>query len=250
MGSYNFKELYQLLKNPKRALRFADKRSRKKLIELYHERRGKFRTKYDLTHLTQSESQEVIGPIQDDEALFLYSIVRGMRLSRILEVGGLRGYSAVNFLKALEKSKKAVLYTVDLNKVRKISENHKVITKDIRDLTREDLDNEPIDLIFFDCHNFDAQILAYKRLLRKGLITDRTILALHDTNLHPRKYTESSYKISSGYVHQKAERMMVNYFKKLGYDVFSLHTDMKIHDSKFPFRHGISICSKFQKLRV
>ena len=30
---------------------------------------------YDLTHLTQPENQNVSGPIQDDEALFLYSII-------------------------------------------------------------------------------------------------------------------------------------------------------------------------------
>ena len=30
--------------------------------------------------------QWVVGPIQDDEALLLYSIVRGMRLQTILEV--------------------------------------------------------------------------------------------------------------------------------------------------------------------
>ena len=55
---------------------------------------------YDLTHLTQNENQRVLGPIQDDEALFLYSIIRGCRLERILEIGGLNGYSARNFLKA------------------------------------------------------------------------------------------------------------------------------------------------------
>ena len=30
---------------------------------------------YDLAHLTQPENQNVSGPIQDDEALFLYSII-------------------------------------------------------------------------------------------------------------------------------------------------------------------------------
>lgn len=41
-------------------------------------------------------------PLQDDEALFLYSIVRGLRLSSVLEIGGLRGYSALNFLQAMQ----------------------------------------------------------------------------------------------------------------------------------------------------
>ena len=58
--------------------------------------------KYDLSHLTQSEDQNVGGPVQDDENLFLYSIIRGCRLSRILEIGGLDGYSAKNFLQAMD----------------------------------------------------------------------------------------------------------------------------------------------------
>ena len=59
---------------------------------------------YNFTHLTQNYQQNVWGPIQDDEALFLYSIIRGSRLTRILEIGGLHGYSGLNFLKANFKS--------------------------------------------------------------------------------------------------------------------------------------------------
>ena len=74
--------------------------------------------KYDLSHLSQPENQNVSGPIQDDEALFLYSIIRGCRLERILEIGGLSGYSAKNFLQALSFSKDGIL-----NIKRSISQN-------------------------------------------------------------------------------------------------------------------------------
>jgi predicted O-methyltransferase YrrM len=60
---------------------------------------------FDLSHLVQPRSQAVGGPIQDDEALLLYAIVRVMRLRTILEIGGLDGYSARNFLKAVGKFK-------------------------------------------------------------------------------------------------------------------------------------------------
>lgn len=39
--------------------------------------------------------------MQDDEALLLYAVVRGMRMSRVLEIGGLSGYSTKNFLQAM-----------------------------------------------------------------------------------------------------------------------------------------------------
>ncbi len=62
--------------------------------------------KYDLSHLIQNENQDVWGPIQDDEALFLYGLIRTARIKTILEIGGLNGYSSMNFLKALDFSKK------------------------------------------------------------------------------------------------------------------------------------------------
>ncbi len=52
--------------------------------------------------------------MQDDEALLLYSVVRGMRLSRVLEIGGLSGYSAKNFLQAMEPMQ-GVVYTVGMH---------------------------------------------------------------------------------------------------------------------------------------
>ena len=64
---------------------------------------------YDLSHLTQPDDQVVVGPVQDDEALLLFALVRCMRLRRILEVGGLDGYSARNFLRAMGRG--GTLYT-------------------------------------------------------------------------------------------------------------------------------------------
>lgn len=48
-----------------------------------------------------------VPPLQDDEALLLYSVVRGLRFSSVLEIGGLRGYSAHNFLQAMEPTQGA-----------------------------------------------------------------------------------------------------------------------------------------------
>ena len=143
---------------------------------------------YDLSHLTQSPEQNVIGPIQDDEALFLYALIKCMRLKNILELGSLAGYSAINFLKAIPNDGK--LYTVDINYINNITENHKHIQKDCRFLTSKDIDSN-VDLIFFDCHMYDEQIAAFNNLNENKIINNKTILALHDTNLHPRKFTSS-----------------------------------------------------------
>lgn len=205
---------------------------------------------YNLSHLTQDASQHVAGPIQDDEALFLYSIIKGMRLTRILEIGGLSGYSAKNFLQAMDNVD-GILYTVDINHVPTLASNHKVIIKNAIHLTKEDVDDKPIDLIFFDCHDM-IQMDIYRYFLENNIINDKTIIALHDTNLHyPPHHVIGRYlEKEGGYVHQPVERQMVNMFKELGYNVFNLHTTKDKHSDAFPYRHGVSICQKSEFLNV
>jgi len=204
---------------------------------------------YDLTHLTQSEDQKVLGPIQDDEALFLYSIIRGCRLTRILEIGGLSGYSAKNFLQALSFNKEGVLYTCDINPVPTLAENHKVIIKNALHLSINELDNKPLDLIFFDCHDI-VQMDIYYKFVKNNIINDNTILALHDTNLHypPFNVWGNYIEKENGYAHQPVERDMVNKFKNLGYDIFGISTNQTKHNADFPFRHGVTVCKKFKHL--
>lgn len=203
---------------------------------------------YPLDHLTQPQSQIVSGPIQDDEALFMYSIIMGKRINRVLEVGGLFAYSSNNFLKAMTFVN-GTLYTVDINPVSKLADNHKVIEKNVLDLTSEDVDSIPLEFVFFDCHDM-VQMDMYHHFLQNGIINDDTILALHDTNLHYQPYsnTGSPVKNEYGLAHQPVERTMVNEFKKLGYDIFLLHTTYDKHHKDFPYRHGIAICQKFKPL--
>jgi hypothetical protein len=206
---------------------------------------------YNLSHLSQPDHQKVFGPIQDDEALFLYSIIRGNRLSRILEIGGLSGYSANNFIEALKynNSPENVVYTVDFNQVPVLASNHKVLIKNALHLTLEDVDNKPLDLIFFDCHDM-VQMKIYKNFIDNGIINDTTMLVLHDTNLHYAPYQMFGPFVAEGggYAHQPVERLMVNLFKDLGYDIFSISTDASKHNDEFPVRHGLTVCQKFKKL--
>jgi len=205
--------------------------------------------KYDLSHLTQPEHQRVIGPIQDDEALFLYSIIRGNRMKRIFEIGGLSGYSGKNFIQALSYCDDGILYTCDINPVPKLSNNHRLLIKNALNISIDDVDNLPLDLIFFDCHDL-VQLDVYKNFINNKIINDNTILALHDTNLHysPFNVRGEYIKQDDGYAHQPVERKMVNYFKDDGYDIFSISTDKSKHDTSFPFRHGVTVCKKFKKL--
>ena len=204
---------------------------------------------YDLTHLTQNEEQAVIGPIQDDEALFLYSLVRCTRISRILEVGGLNGYSAQNFIKALGP-RPGMVYTIDLEPVEQQGENHRCLQKDAQLINAEDVDGQPLDLVFFDCHELIVQMELFWRLRDCKIITDDTVLALHDTGLHSSDFVGWAYEIPEGWVHQPVERQMVNIFKDLGYDVLTVGAKRDTSCEDLPFRHGLTICKKHTYLNT
>jgi predicted O-methyltransferase YrrM len=204
--------------------------------------------RYDLSHLTQDDTQRVLGPIQDDEALFLYALIRGNRMSRVLELGGLTGYSASNFLAAL--GCRGMLYTVDVNPVPVLASNHIVIVKNALDLESTDVGSQPLDLVFFDCHDM-VQMQVFERFLELGLITDETVLALHDTNLHypPFQVWGPFVAAEGGFAHQPVEREMVNLLRARGYDCFSIRTTKERHSEAFPFRHGLTVCQRFRTMK-
>lgn len=203
---------------------------------------------YDLGHLTQPDSQEVSGPIQDDEALFFFALIRVMQLKRILEIGGLQGYSARNFCAAV--GAKGIVFTVDIQPVPAKAPNHVTIQKDARSLAADDIGREPIDLVFFDCHDYKVQFDCYHHFRREQIVTDDTVLAFHDTNLHPTQTVHWAYPTEEGWVHQDAERRMVNDFKRMGYDIFALNTSMKSHGPHLPYRHGVTVAKKFKPFFV
>ena len=205
---------------------------------------------YDLNHLIQSDDQAVSGPIQDDEALLLYAIVRVCMVKNIVEIGGLDGYSAVNFLSAISNSD-GRLFTIDLNSVIQKAPNHFVIQKDIGEVGVVDLLYTKIDLVFFDCHNYESQMKFYHNMIENKLIDEDTIIALHDTNLHPNKNCDWAYRIGEGWIHQPVERMMINELAtNYGYHAVNFHTKMEKHGDNLPFRHGVSILSKYKILSL
>jgi hypothetical protein len=204
---------------------------------------------YNLSHLTQPSDQKVSGPIQDDEALLFFALVRVMRMRRVLEVGGLGGYSAKNFCEAV--GSRGVVYSVDFEPMPKVAENLVVLTKDARDVTPADLDNQPVDLVFWDCHAYEAMLSLHHRLVRGGIITDRTLHAFHDTNLFPQPQSEgSAYEVEGGWRFCPPESQMCNDFKAMGYDVLHFGTRREDHGPDLPYRCGLSFAAKWKPLEL
>lgn len=216
--------------------------------------------RYNLQHLTQDDAQNKPGAIQDDEALLLFALIKVTRIKRIVEFGGVWGNSAKNFCEAVCAGSNyydGMVYTVDWGVEGETpiqGGNHVVITKNVADITPEDLDNEPIDLLFFDCHAYEASLCAFQNLRRAGIITDKTIFAFHDTNLLPNEmalgYPNISYEVEGGWRFCPPESQLVNDFKEMGYDIINLHTNADVHNPSFPYRCGLSIARKFKPLEL
>lgn len=197
---------------------------------------------YDLSHLTQ-DTQNVNGPIQDDEAVFLFGLIRSCAVNRILEIGGLDGYSARNFCAAAPQG---MVYTCDVKCVPTVADHHKVITLDVDDLMPEHVDNQPLDLIFMDCHSWNMfRILSS---LEK-LINRETIFAVHDTNNYYRSL-ETGIPLDAPWVHKAdvPERTFVNHMRGLGYEAFSIRTTAERHSDYFRIRRGLTILQKQELL--
>jgi predicted O-methyltransferase YrrM len=64
-----------------------EKQDLKNKIETYEKNGIQSKSKYDLSHLTQDEAQISMGPIQDDEALLLYALVKVIRPKTVVEFG-------------------------------------------------------------------------------------------------------------------------------------------------------------------
>ena len=138
------------------------------LIDSSNVQMNSVKFKYDLSHLNQN-TFIVSGPIQDDEALVLYGLIKTIRPKTVIECGMGHGYSTVNILKALDED--ARLFTFDIEIKDKNSpafndKRFKFITKSQSKFEQSDIENKVIDFVYLDnghyfdvmCDRFNAKV--------------------------------------------------------------------------------------------
>ena len=209
-------------------------------------------TGYSLNHLRYFRDSE-IGPIQRDEALLLYAIVKMVDPKTIVEFGFYKGHSAINFLKAM--SADAKLYSYDMSDTAKqLSEKiedsrFKFIFKSQTEFAHSDVDNRMIDLAFFDAaHDFQLNVATFEKLM--GSLSARALIVVHDTgawygDFKGLKTPQGHFlngSASSGYIHQPGERAFVNYIREnmKDFDQIHMHSTSK-------FRHGMTVLQRNAK---
>ena len=205
----------------------------------------------DVSHLgLQRVEQDVIGPMQDDESLLLFALVRTSHVRRVLEIGGLHGESAMNFLRALKHKQRAVVYTIDRNRVDKIEMRHIPIQKDALKFTPADIGNEPVDLLLLDCHALRAQQHLVQALFNHNLLSKGAYIVLHDTGLHHGQFFKADPMLglhpwptndSEYFIHQAVERQLGTWIaEKYAWQRLSFHDDSPTGTPQ-KFRHGLTV---------
>lgn len=204
-------------------------------------------TTYQIDHLQQDSSQAVWGPLQDDESFLLMGLIQISRIKRVLcfssEGPGHSSILRTSVLRAMGEG--GVLYTADRVPADQDGEGHKVVLKLPSEVIPEDVDNLPLGMVVFDYLNLEECSLAFHRLTNSGMIDVKTLLVVHNTNLHYRNLEEKGH---SGVVHCPYAREMVNELADNGYHVVNFGTSQADHGPDFPFRHGLTACQKYRRL--
>ena len=224
----------------------------KKIIALLNETFNKKenKIKYDLTHLVK-DSQFVFGPIQDDEALFLFGIVKAIRPKIVVEFGFSYGFSSMNFLKALDNDEKTRLFSYDIKNLNTKAFAHtdkrfKFYLKSQAEFNTSDILNMPIDIVYFDNgHHFDVNVEAFQRVMNQ--ISPTGLIIVHDTGLHLNETKQCSCDFEGycGGAHQIDERIFINWI----YDNYPEWQIIQFHSLNI-YRHGFTILQKKYKLGV
>jgi predicted O-methyltransferase YrrM len=193
--------------------------------------RNRSGSKYLLGHL-RYYGENVLGPVQRDEALLLYSLVKTVDPKTIVEFGFYKGHSAINFLKAMSSDAKLYSYDISDGSVQLARRIHdkrfRFIHKSQADFEWSDVDNRLVDLVFFDAaHDFGLNVLTFSRL--RNSLAERALIVVHDTGGHG----------SAGRIHQLDERRFVNYIKLdiRGFNQIHLHSTTK-------FRYGLTLLQR------
>jgi predicted O-methyltransferase YrrM len=208
----------------------------------------------DLAYLDLFKEEDASGPVQRDEAILLYGLIRVLRPRTLVELGFLRGHSAFNFLQAMDPE--AVLYSFDSDPeaddaARTIAGRDPRLRFAVRsqdEIGAADVDGRPVDFLFIDASH-DLEINRRTFAAIEGLLAPRAVVAVHDTgawtreavNLAPQavQYAAAnpSYWLSTGdFAHRPDEREFVNWIRETRPDFGQL----QLH-SRATLRHGLTL---------
>lgn len=142
--------------------------------------------------------KQQVGPIHDDEALFLFGLTRILCPRTIVEFGFRSGHSAFNFLQAAAPGCRVYSYDIWPMSERIASqcfghfEGFRFVRKSQAEFSPSDIENRKIDLCFLDAsHNLDLNLKTLE-LIRPHL-AEGAIVTVHDTGVWHREFLEDHH---------------------------------------------------------
>jgi predicted O-methyltransferase YrrM len=217
----------------------------------------------DTTHLHAfREGPGVFGPIQREEALLLFALVRAVRPRTVLELGFGRGRSAYNFLRALDAD--ARLYTFDVSdeaarmaaQLFGHDERLRFRRKSQAEFEPADVDGRSVDLVLLDAsHDLALNRETLRRVL--PILAPDAILAVHDTGtmhrsaLTPRQQVKADtiwraqWVVPDVFEHQPGERATVNWLRDEHPEFAQIH----VHTHRV-LRWGLTLLQRSERLET
>lgn len=153
-------------------------------------------------HLARFREEEALGPIQREEALLLFALVRMLRPRTVVEFGFHRGHSALNFLAALPDGAELHSYDIDpqakelaavfLRAVGGRAGRFRFHGKDQREFSASDVGGRSVDLVLLDAsHDLGINRTTFDRVA--PAMTEGGILAVHDTGVWLRSQMDAAH---------------------------------------------------------
>lgn len=210
-------------------------------------------------HLSSYRENDAIGPLQRDEAVALFGIIRTLRPKVVVEFGFFHGHSAFNFLRALPAESLLFSYDIDAeSRVRAEQEfdfdsRFTFLAKSQTDFAPEDIGHRKIDFVFFDAaHELDLNIATFRRIAPE--LAPEAMIAVHDTGLWSRKHFAEIHETFTRehqgewvseelYAHQPGEREFIDWIVENHPEFGAIH----FHSTE-TLRHGFSVLQKTRKL--
>jgi predicted O-methyltransferase YrrM len=216
------------------------------------EKTKKKRLSSKLRFLDTAREKTAVGPIQREEALALFGIVRCVRPRVIVEFGFCEGFSARVFLNASPKAK-VFSYDPDERRFRlgwNLEQNHSRFTffpRPMQSFRPEDIGDE-IDFVFFDAAHDEKHNQDTFRLIEPHL-SSNAIVSIHDTGTWALPHmNEEQRRVASGgemwrddeYVHQPGEWRFLNWLmeNRPQWRQFHLHSTNCL-------RHGLTFLQRY-----
>jgi len=212
-----------------------------------------------ISHLLSYREDDAIGPLQRDEAMAMFGIIRTLRPKVVVEFGFFHGHSAYNFLQALPEDGRLYSYDIDEDSIRRAEREFSFerrftfVGKSQTAFEACDVGGEPIDFVFFDAaHELELNIETFTRMVAH--LAPEAMIAIHDTGLWQRRHFTPIHATFTRehagewvsdelYAHQPGEREFVDWIVAGQHGFAAIH----LHSTR-TLRHGFSLLQRQRTL--